>query len=88
MVDNIGGGSLKKITQDAAQRLVDLYVLESFDHIAHPRIPLLRPELETQVRFAQAQPPAAVRVLARTTQELNQERGECFDSALESCSRK
>jgi hypothetical protein len=40
------------------------------------------------MRFAQAQPPPALNVLVRTTQELSQECGELFNRTLESLSRK
>jgi hypothetical protein len=40
------------------------------------------------MRFAKAKPPPALRVLARATEELSQERGELFHGALESLSWK
>ena len=33
-------------TQDAAQRLLDLDIIEGLDHIVDPRIPLLLPDVE------------------------------------------
>src|ERR1700674_522655 len=40
------------------------------------------------MRLAKAQPPAALRVLGRATQELSEERGELFDGARQSFSGK
>ena len=88
MVDNIGGRSLKKPAQGAARWPRDLYIIQSVDHIFHPCIPLLLPDFEAQMRFAQTQPPPALRILAGASQELRQERGELFDCALEGFSRK
>ena len=87
-VDDVCGGSLEEVTQGAAYRLVDWYVIEGLQHVLHPRIPLLCADFETQMRFAQAQPPPPLRVLRRTPQELSQEGGELFNCAPESLARE
>src|SRR5262249_18610838 len=53
-----------------------------------PRAPLGRANSEPRVRFPQAQPPAALRVLFIPTQELNEEGGELFDGAFGALARK
>src|SRR5690242_20557167 len=88
MVDHISGRILKETTQSTAQRFFDFHLIEGLDHLAHPRIPLLRPDLEALVRLAQAQEPAELRVGTRTTQELREESGKRFDSASERLARK
>src|ERR1700689_2995540 len=82
-IDDICGGSLKKVAECAICRRFDGHIVESLHHILHPRIPLRWPDLEAEMRFAEAQPPPALRVLRRGPQELSQERGERFDGALE-----
>jgi hypothetical protein len=88
MIHNIGGGSLEEITERAARRLVDVDIIESLNHIFHPRIPLLLPDFETLMRFVQAQPPPELRVLRWTSQKLHQKRGEFFDRAPKSLAGK
>src|SRR5439155_3134615 len=83
-IDNIGGCVVEETTQGAAHRLLDWYIVHSLEHVGHPRIPLFRPDFEAQMRFAQAQPPAALRISARPTQELGEKGCEFFDRAMES----
>jgi len=87
-IDDISGGSIEQTTQCGAQRLFDGHVIENLHHIRHPRLPLPLPDLEAQMRFAQAQPPAALRVLRRASKKLNQKRAEILDCAFEGSSWK
>src|SRR5439155_25101601 len=62
LIDHIRGRPLKELAQGDPHGLADLCVVERLDHVAHPRIPLLTTDLEAQMRFAQADPPAPLRV--------------------------
>ena len=52
-------------------------------HGAQPGIPLARAYREAAVRFAQAQPPAALPVIGLATEELDEKRREFFHCAGE-----
>src|SRR6202035_5999815 len=52
-------------------------------HVTHPCLPFALADFESPVRFPQAQPPAALRILRRSTQELHQESRELFNGAAE-----
>jgi hypothetical protein len=45
-------------------------------------------DAESQMRFVEAQPPTALRILARSAEELRQECGKLFDCAGERFSRE
>ena len=87
-VHDVGGGSLKQVAQCHANWLVHPHTLESFDHIAHPGLPFSRPDFETQMRFAQAQPPSFLSVLRGPAKKLGEKRREGFDRAPHALARK
>jgi hypothetical protein len=79
---------LEKLAQSAAQRLRDPDILKSLDHVLHPCRPLLLANREAKMRFPEAQPPPALRIVAGAAEELNQEGSELLDGAMERLSGK
>src|SRR5260370_33915004 len=81
-VHQIRGGLLEEANQRTARRLLEAHVIESLQHIVHPRVSFGLPDLEAQVRFMQAQPPTAAGGLARSTEDLREEDRPRFDCAM------
>jgi hypothetical protein len=87
-VDDIFRRPIEKISKSAAQRLLNPYIIQSFNHVSHPRHSFFAPNSEAKVRLTKAQPPAALGILARALKELGKEGRELLNGALESLPRE
>src|SRR3989442_9626840 len=63
-------------------------MINSFNHVFDPCRPFLVPNPEAKMRFPEASPPTALRILARAFEELDQEGSEFLDGAVQSLSGK
>ena len=82
MVNEVRRRLTKKTDQRFARRLFDADVRERLRHIGHPGVAMLRPDLESLVRFPQAEPPAPRGVFGIAAQELRKKRRKRFDGAF------
>src|SRR6185437_2821520 len=87
-VCDVGGCLLKQLAQCKPKGFVHRHILESRDHIAHPSLPFSRSNFETQMRFAQAQPPTLLSILSRPAKELSKKRCKGFYCTAHALSRK